>query len=295
MFGNVGTSTLLVALSILLCCSISAGAADKSAGIPIRQSAPFALGEDLGFGRQYKRSMRDNFQPWGLTIVRKQNGHPVRLGEFGLRFETRQNFCGWEGDIWNDCRMGRARHEVSTASYGFDEWEREYWYALSLYLPESYRVPRNVGNSLVQFAANRKPNWMLKYSERSGIFLKRDFDYKQIPIVIAPFARGNWHDLVIRITHSMGDAGRFTLWHNGRQAFDQRGPTARKGPVRRRPFFKFGIYNTGFGKNQAPVDDKGFQDGEGLPNLHLYFDEVRVAGSCNGLKLGELGYDCTAF
>lgn len=265
--------------------------AEGLAGIPIRQSAPFALGEDLSSGREYKRSMRDNFQPWGLQIIRKQDGHPVRLGEFGLRFETRENFCGWEDDIWNDCRMGRARHELSTAIYGFDEWDREYWYAVSVYVPESYRVPRNVGNSLIQFAAAGKPNWMIKFRERTGIFLHRDFDFQRVPIIIAPLVRSNWHDFVIRIAHAMDDTGRFTLWHNGRQAYDHRGRTARDAPARRKPFFKFGIYNTGF-RDGAPADEKGFRNGAGLPNLHLYFDEVRVANSCRELKLSELGYDC---
>ncbi|MCY6380337.1 heparin lyase I family protein [Hoeflea prorocentri] len=288
-----GLTGILTGLLFCILPALSAQADESLVGTPINQTVSVVLDEDIGFGKTYRLSLKNNFQDWGAQKVTAQDGHPVRLGNKSLRIETREGECGWDGKTWNDCRNGRHRHELSTAVYGFDEWNREYWYAISVFIPADYSVPRNVGNSMFQFLARGKPNWLIKFDDTEGLFIQREFDFQRARVVASYAAKKKWHDFVIRITHSTGQKGRFTVWRNGRQVYDHTGPTARKTPSKHRPYFKFGIYNTGLGKDGAPVDGKGFRNGKGLPGLVLYYDEIRAAQSCEKLKLDELGYSCS--
>ncbi|WP_419912444.1 hypothetical protein [Hoeflea sp.] len=123
-------AAILAALFCLALLPIRAALAEETtAGAPLNSNVPVVLSEDLGFGKKYRLSLKDNFQDWGVQKVSRADGHPVRLGDYSLRFETREGVCGWEGKVWNDCRKGRHRHELSTAVHGFDQWNREYWYA----------------------------------------------------------------------------------------------------------------------------------------------------------------------
>lgn len=293
MFAAKNITGILVGLMISSWPCLSAYAQEGFAGVPMNQKVPIVLGEDLGFGKKYRLSLTRNFQDWGVQKVSRDDGHPVRLGKYSLRFETREGVCGWEPKAWNDCRKGRSRHELSTAVHGFDAWNREYWYALSVYIPQEYRVPGKVGNSMFQFLAGGKPSWMFKFDDFEGFFIQREFDFQRVRVAGSYDARKKWNDILIRITHSTKASGRFTVWRNGKQVYDHNGQTTQKVASRHKPYFKFGIYNTAFGKNGAPIDGKGYRDGKGLPNLVLYYDEIRSATSCEGLKLENLGYNCS--
>ncbi len=154
-------------------------------------------------------------------------------------------------------------------------------------------MPRSVGNSMFQFLAGGKPSWLFKFDDFEGFFLQREFDYQRTPVAVSYTGKNKWNDIVIRVVHSTKSRGRFTVWRNGRQVYDHKGQTTRKVSSKHKPYFKFGIYNTGFNKKGAPINGGGFRDGEGLLDLVLYYDEVRSAASCDGLKLGDLGYDCS--
>jgi len=265
---------------------------EKLVGTPLNKKVPVKLGKDLGFGKKYNLSLQNNFQDWGVQKVSGADGFPVRLGQYSIRFETREGFCGRAGRVWNDCKNGRSRHELSTAVYSADPWNRERWFALSLFLPKDYKVTRKIGTSIFQFLAGGKPNWTFKYQTGTGFFVQREFQYFRTVLMPSAKSLAQWHDIVVRIKHSMKDNGLLTAWINGEKAFDYAGVTAKKVSIKKRPYFKFGIYNTALGANGAPINGGGFANGKGLPDHVLFFDEVRAAKSCQALKLGDLGYDC---
>lgn len=268
-------------------------AKQKLAGAALTKKVPVTLGKDLGFGKRYRLSMAGNFKPWGAQQVAKEDGFPVRLGKYSIRFETREGVCGWERGGWSDCRNGRSRHELSTAIYGFDPWHRERWYALSLFFPKDFKAPKQMGTSVFQFLAGGKPNWMFKFQTFEGLFVQREFKFERTYLVATQNTLDAWNDFVIRIKHSPGRDGVLTVWVNGRRMFDYKGKTARAKQSRKRPYFKFGIYNTALGANGRPVGRKSHRNGKGMPNHVLYFDEVRFGATCKALKLSDLGYDCS--
>ena len=79
---------------------------EKLAGISLANKVPVILGKDLGFGKKFNPSLQNNYQDWGVQKVSRVDGFPVRLGEYSIRFETREGVCGWAGKIWNDCKNG---------------------------------------------------------------------------------------------------------------------------------------------------------------------------------------------
>lgn len=288
-----GARTVLLALAVSTTSlhGPSISSAKDLAGVPLNRKVPVLLGDDLGFGKKYRLSMARNFQDWGAQRVSKSDGFPVRLGEQSIRFETREGFCGTD-EGWSDCRKGRSRHELSTAEYGFDPWKTERWYALSLHIPKGFETPRNIKTSIFQFWAGGLDSWMFKYEKYRGFFIQRKLDHVETSIFPDSATIDRWNDYVIRIRHSMGKDGVLTVWANGRKVYDYEGRTAAGNNSKRRPYFKFGIYNTAMGPDGAPIDGGGYANGKGLPDLVLYFDEVRHAKSCEGLKLADLGYDC---
>lgn len=274
-----------------LLCGPTNSIAEDLAGIPLNRKVPVKLGDDLGFGKKYRLSMARNFQNWGAQRVSNADGFPVRLGEHSIRFETREGFCGSD-EGWSDCKKGRSRHELSGAVHDFDPWNKDRWYALSLYIPKGFGTPRNIKTSIFQFWAGGKDSWMFKYERYRGFFIQRKLDHHERVIVSDNATLDRWNDYVLRIRHSMKGDGLLTVWVNGNLVYDHKGRTAAGNNPKRRPYFKFGIYNTAMGSAGAPIDGGGYRNGEGLPDLVLFFDEVRYAKTCDGLKLADLGYDC---
>ena len=291
---RIGSAWLLNALSVsavsLLCTQSHLLAQDVS-GAPLNRKVPVVLGDDLGYGKKYRLSMARNFQDWGAQRVSRADGFPVRLGEQSIRFETREGFCGTD-DGWSDCKKGRSRHELSTAGYANDPWNADRWYALSLYIPKGFGTPSNIKTSIFQFWAGGLDSWMFKYERYRGFYMQRKLDHHEKVIVSANASLDRWNDYVLRVRHSLKGDGLMTVWANGKLVYDYKGRTAAGDNPKRKPYFKFGIYNTAMGPDGAPIDGGGYRNGEGLPDLVLFFDEVRYAESCEGLGLADLGYDC---
>lgn len=269
-----------------------AGTTDNLVGIPLNKKIPVVLGDDLGFGKKYRPSMPDNFQPWGAQKVARKDGFPVRLGDYSIQFETREGVCGWDGKYWSDCKKGRNRHELSSEIYGWDPWNNDRWYALSLYVPEDFRVAKSMGTSIFQFWSGGKDSWHFKYRDDRGLYMRFE-QHEMDKTFFAPTeAKGRWHDYILHVRHSMKDDGTMQVWADGKLAYDYKGRTALGDRRSKKPYFKFGIYNTAMGADGAPIDGGGFGNGKGMPDLVLYFDEIRTGATCTSLKLADLGYDC---
>ena len=246
-------------------------------------ATPFTLGEDIGFGLQYTHSLMRKYQPWGTTI----SNDVVRLGEKALKFETRRGFCGYNPNGWSDCKNGRNRHEFSSRFFNQKHFplNQTFWHALSLYVPDEPKFEIPVETGLFQF--HGKPNLAFKFhfSDTRGFYLTNYVDMWGGKTFINPedFV-DRWHDIVIEIRHSKNADGYMNIWINGKLEHKFSGITTRR---KGRPYLKFGIYNTA-----KPVGNPKYDNGALFNDIWVYFDEIRFAKTCSGLKLADLGYDC---
>ena len=73
------------------------------------------LPKDVASGSKFKKSLTGSYyKKYGMEVVNKSDGHPVRAGEKSIRFELRAGDCGKDKDGgWNDCKKNRERHELS--------------------------------------------------------------------------------------------------------------------------------------------------------------------------------------
>ena len=78
----------------------------------------FELPKEIASGNSYFKSMDEfgQFKDYGVQVVNKSDGHPVRIGKKSLRFEIRGGDCQRNSKGWNDCELKRERHELTSAS-----------------------------------------------------------------------------------------------------------------------------------------------------------------------------------
>ena len=93
----------ILVLGLLFC---SDGFAGKTVNLP----------KDVASGNTYKKSLEGKYKKYGMQVVNKEDGHPVRAGGKSIRFEVRPGDCGYN-DTWNDCDTDRERHELTAVSY----------------------------------------------------------------------------------------------------------------------------------------------------------------------------------
>ena len=66
-----------------------------------------------GFKRLHKSLTGKYYKDYGMQVVDKKDGHPVRAGDKSIRFEVRSGDCGNDPDGWSDCKTDRERHELT--------------------------------------------------------------------------------------------------------------------------------------------------------------------------------------
>ena len=254
-----------------------------------KKGKPFSLGEDIGFGLNYQHLMGRTFQEWGATVSRDI----VRLGDKALKFETREGFCGYDSS-WSDCDNGRQRHEFgsrySVKQKAFNLKE-EYWHAISVYVPKGITFAKPVNTGIFQFFAPPTGAWMFHYSDTMGFKVvnsshgpDHDEDHRNSVLVLPEDFVGKWNDIVIQANHSRQSDGYMKIWVNGDLVHDYNGISTRPSGT---PFFKFGIYNTA-----VPIPNPDYNNGANFEDMHVFYDEIRFAESCEDLALDDLGYSC---
>ena len=103
-----------------------------------------ALDKDVssGYTNLTKSLPGKDYKDYGMQIVSKAEGFPVRHGEKSIRFEVRMGDCNpdhtQEKDGWSDCDNDRERHELSASSSQDIMKNKEFWFAWSLYLPKDH-------------------------------------------------------------------------------------------------------------------------------------------------------------
>ena len=185
------------------------------------------------------------YKDYGMQIVNKKDGHPVRSGEQSIRFELRHGDCGKdEKGGWSDCKGDRERHEVSSHEEGDRMSKGEYWFSWSVYFPKDHKNLYPLSNNYGQFhQIDGQPVFMFK-ELRSGYTVVRtigDTDYDEGKLVDNKDMPGNWIDILINAKWSKKDDGFFKVWVNDKLKYDYKGSTKTKPYV----YKKFGIYSTG--------------------------------------------------
>jgi hypothetical protein len=165
---------------------------------------------------------------------------------------------------------------------------KEYWYGLSILLPEDY-VPDRVWEIVAQwhgvpdFQAGetwRNPvmalfttgghwSWVTRWDAKRNTFRtgKREYGGTR-RYDLGPYRRGVWTDWVVHVKWSYGPDGFLQVWKDGRKVIDQNGPNAFNDA--HGPFFKMGLY-------------KGWRDpkrrSDAVNRRVLYHDEFRMGGA----------------
>ena len=218
------------------------------------------LSKDVVSGNKFYKSLNNygTFKKYGMQVVDKKDGHPVRAGNKSIRFEVRSGDCG-KSHNWNDCTTNRERHELHGRDFSGGTW----WYAWSIYFPKDFINVYPASLCLGQFheTNTETPPWMFLndregYSVNNMVKVPAGFQTK---LLTREQMLGKWNDILINARWTHKDEGFFKIWVNNNLAFDYKGPTKRKG----KNYFKFGIYRSKvFKKN--------------LPTQIVYFDEIRT-------------------
>ena len=255
------------------------------------------LPKDVALGAKYFKSLiSDDYKDYGMQVVDKKDGHPVRLGNKSIRFEVRPGDCS-VADGYNDCEHDSERHELSGKEMSGGTW----WFAWSIYFPEDHFNGYPTYVTLGQFHQYGKysyPPWMFTNYKGGYWFRQRISNtspdvsktLKIYPLLSRKEVLGKWNDVLVNVKWSHKKDAFIKVWINGKIFYDYEGRTKAKGS---KPYFKFGLY-----RSEMKADwlySKFNKDKlKGLPTQIIYYDEVRrIKGkSCEKLKLEDLGYSC---
>ena len=236
---------------------------------PVFAGKKLKLPEDVVSGTKYHKSLTGKYyQEYGMQVVDKKDGHPVRAGEKSIRFEVRPGDCGKNtGGGWNDCKTDRERHELSGKPMSKGTW----WYAWSIYIPKDHIFISPSTLIIGQFhQLNDHVIWMFNNGKsREGYYVENQIKenvFKKKIILEKNDMHGNWNDILVNMNWTHKDDGFFKIWVNDKLSYHYKGPTKTK---KGKPYFKFGVYRSHLSKW---IKNKKSE----VPTQVVYFDEVRV-------------------
>ena len=221
---------------------------------PDKYCASVILPNDVASGKKYKVCLNDKtaFKEYGLQVVDKEDGHPVRAGSKSMRFELRDGDCNNPPPPdWNDCKNDRERFELS--GKGIFDGE-EGWYAWSIFIPMDYVDIEKGATDLGQFnlepgedpdpccifTMNKKKSG---YSLEINILDSNKWVHKSVALNLSDEEmKGNWSDFLINFKWSKKEDGFIKLWLNNWLVFEHYGKNFSKDVEN--TYFKFGIYRS---------------------------------------------------
>ena len=221
---------------------------------PDRYCASVILPNDVASGKKYNVCLNDKtaFKEYGLQVVDKEDGHPVRAGSKSMRFELRDGDCNNPPPPdWNDCKNDRERFELS--GKGIFDGE-EGWYAWSIFIPKDYVDIEKGATDLGQFnlepgedpdpccifTMNKKKSG---YSLEINILDSNKWVHKSVALNLSDEEmKGNWSDFLINFKWSKKEDGFIKLWLNNWLVFEHYGKNFSKDVEN--TYFKFGIYRS---------------------------------------------------
>ena len=239
------------------------------------------LPKDVASGNKYFKSLTEKgYKKYGMQVVNKKDGHPVRAGKKSIRFEARAGDCGVTPE-WSDCDRDRERHELSGKRMSGGEW----WYAWSIFLPKDFINIYPAKLALGQFHQEKgHVVWMFQkqgytsggYWIANACVLPETLDR----ILTQDEMIEKWNDFLVNVKWSKKENGFFKVWLNNKLVYDYKGATKTK----EKTYFKFGIYRSYLSRRYEEakynVNEKWIKyKGKKIPTQIVYFDEVRAAKS----------------
>jgi hypothetical protein len=248
------------------------------------------LSKDVASGNKYFKSLTEKgYKKYGMQVVNKKDGHPVRAGKKSIRFEVRAGDCGVTPD-WSDCDTDRERHELSGKPMSGGEW----WYAWSIFLPKDFINIYPTKLALGQFHQKKgHVVWMFQNQGYTpgGYWVDNQVSGETIAldqIITQDEMIEKWNDILVNVKWSKKEDGFFKVWLNNKLVYGYKGPTKTKEET----YFKFGIYRSylrrWYEEVKYSVNEKWIKyKGKKIPTQIVYFDEIR-AGKSREKVVGNL-------
>ena len=142
------------------------------------------------------------------------------------------------------------------------EMEKDYWYGLSIFVPEEFAAPVKSNAVLFQWHTQQGgPSPVLSIRVQGGEWLiNGNATEKRRTLARLPLVKGRWTDWAVHARWSAGKKGFWTVWKDGVEVVSERDIVTQY-PEALGPYAKFGQYHS---------------VGEAPQNV-VYFDEYRVS------------------
>lgn len=227
---------LISLLSVFMACAAHA---------QILKVADFETGDLKQLGTQ-------KAQDDSLTIVTS----PVRAGKHAAKTLLRATDPEVNGGQRAEFSDGKRLTPI--------EMEKDYWYGLSIFVPEDFRGPTESNAVLFQWHTQQGgPSPVLAIRVRGEEWLLTgNPPGKKRTLAKLPLVKGRWTDWVVHARWSAKADGFLTIWKDGVEIVNERNIVTQY-PEELGPYAKFGQYHS--------VDKE-------IPQNVVYFDEYRVAG-----------------
>lgn len=143
------------------------------------------------------------------------------------------------------------------------EMEKDYWYGLSIYLPDEFTAPTKSDAVLFQWHTQvGGPSPVLAIRAKAGEWIiTTNATEKKRTLARIPLVKERWTDWVVHVRWSAEKKGFWTIWKDGAEVVKEKDVITQY-PEALGPYAKFGQYHS---------------VGE-VPQNVVYFDEYRVAG-----------------
>ena len=223
---------------------------------------------------QVQKKSISHKQKYSWQLVKSKDGHPVRSGNKSWRFEVREGDCGGDKNH-SDCKTDRQRAEAQTKEY--QKRNKDYWYSLSLYLPEDYISAAPVRSTFVQiYEKGWKPILMITDRTSEWLEVGRMWSGEYVEMkqgIKIEDMKGKWTDILINVRYSRKEDGFMKVWINDKLILESLNiknftPYTNKGAK-----LEWGIYQTGVSYWKRKHGDKPY------PNMVVYFDEINLGST----------------
>ena len=264
---------------------------------PDRYCSSVILPNDVASIKKSNVCLNDKtaFKEYGLQVVDKKDGHPVRAGNKSMRFELRDGDCNNPPPPnWNDCKGDRERFEIS----GADMFDGEQgWHAWSIFLPSDFVDIMNPALlDLAQFSIettkDSDPCCALLFKKTKNGFVLDSELQNRAWIPLGSPQEQMWSDFLVNYKWSKKDDGFIKLWLNNKLVYEYTGQTITKNTEY--AYLKFGIYRGGLSrylnhKNFTPEVETCFRNNGASNEL------INVTKKGEWSELLGLGADAPSF
>ncbi len=209
------------------------------------------------------------------------------VGDKSFRFEVNHGECGQEPK-WSDCENERERVELSYAykssQFGKannEQWKKEKWYRLYLFIPKDFNSVVPAKTSLIQWKRHNPSKVIIMFQYHKGgllfnmnaesfagdgwYLMKSDEEL-----------RGQWTEILFNTNwHPDWDKGYMKVWIDGKLKFVHKGPANHDDG--KELSLRFGHYSSFFNEYRRSTGNTTY------PQRVVYFDGVRGDTTCEKL------------